>query len=925
MTTGRAAWYAGPSMASRRSAGGVARPRRAAGGSGGPELRVPDPPDRFVGRRAEIDALAARVEAGARVLTLLGPPGTGKTRLSIALARESATRGLVEGAIFVDLSAATSLDDVVRDVANAIDLRLGGNVDAQAGAARIGEALAARGRTLLVLDNFEQITVHAIATVAPWSAKASALTVVVTSREVMRVRGEEVVEIPPLSVPAEGAAGAAIAATDAVLLLLARAPGYVPQGDDELVAIAEIARRLEGIPLALELAASRLALMGAIELRDRLAEGSLETGRLSGLDVLAHGRRDAPARQATLRGAIDWSWDLLSDEERRALTCLALHRGTFSVDAAVATIAREPKEERVALEILQSLREKSLVARAGQGRVRLLESVREYGLEKLEDREAGLRMARFFGREGTKRLGELRGRHARAALAWLAAERESMLAAHDSIATRDDAEAVALRVDLLLALDAVIARLGPGGAHLGRLDAVIASPALASDATRSTRVLVARARVLRDRGEMDACVRDLESARDRLSGGAVRVELGEAWLAQGRFEDATSELELALSEARRDHDRRAEQRAHAALGLVHHGRGKLDVAQEHYALALDLAISLGDAHAEAQARRDLGNLCLMRGEHDRARAHYEEALARSPGDDLRLEGLVRGNLAILDQEQGHLDEAHAHLERALACLRTVGDRPFEAHLLGYLGAVHHERGQLVAARAAYSRALEVLSEVRDVRLEGVFLAARAAALASSGRAGAAQNDLELAERRLREVGDPALIATLDLHRAQVAIAAAAERGARGESEAAIARARDAITAAEAFSAQSDDVRFAMRMLRRALPADELEIAEGAAWFRVPGREVVDLGSRPTMARVLDALASARLRAPGEPVGIDELVAAGWPGEKVMPLAAQNRVRVAVTTLRNLGLRGVVVFKEGGHLLDASVPLRRVPA
>jgi len=891
-------------------------------------VTLPSSADVFVGRRAELDALEQRLASGTRLLTLIGPPGTGKTRLSIQLAERLAARVETRMICFVDLTPANSGAELVHMVASAVGARLPTGLDDAASAARIGEHLAGRGRALIVLDNFEQLVEHA-ATVGAWLGRARELTVVVTSRERLRIAAEDSVEIAPLTVPEEGADAEAILASEAVRLMLARAPGLTP-GADELEHFAAIARRLEGIPLALELAASRLSLLGIAELRQRLTLG---------LDVLGRARRDAPARQATLRAALDWSWALLSDEERRALGCLSLFRGPFGVEAAVATIARGTADASAALDALQSLRDKSLVARATQdgARLRLFESIREHARERRDDREAPLRLARHLAAHGARCLAELGTRKERAALAWIAAERENLFAAHDALAESAERDlsadvTIALRIDLLLTLDPVLARLGPGGAHLTRLDAALQSSSsdgearaqtLVLDEPRRTRALVARARVRRDRGEMAECVADLTRARDLLRGverSAVRAELGEAWLAQGRFDEALQELETALHEAREGDDRRTEQRAQAALGLVFHGRGQLERAEEKYAAALDLALTLGDAHAEAEARRDRGNLCLMRGEHDRARAHYEEALARAPGDDLRLEGLVRGNLAILDQEKGELDAALAHLKRALTCLRVVGDRPFEAHLTAYLGAVHHERGQLDTARDAYSRALDVLSEVGDARLEGLFLAARAAALAASGRCGQAWNDLEIAARRLADVGDPALIAALGAHRAQVALAAA---GADANTmRAALDEARRARTQAQQYADTSDDVRFALRLLQRAIPAEQLSIGAASAWFQVPGCAVVTLSTRPTLARLLDALVDARLTRPGEPVDAETLFAAGWPGERAQPMSARNRLRVALTTLRNLGLRGVLIFRESGHFLDPAVTATR---
>ena len=904
----------------------AAKPKHATKRATKRTFTLPSSADVFVGRRAELDALEQRLAGGTRLLTLTGPPGTGKTRLSLQLAERLAARAETRMTCFVDLTPASGRADLVHMVASAVGARLQPGLDDAASAARLGEHLAGRGRALIVLDNFEQLVEHA-STVGAWLGRARELTVVVTSRERLRIAGEESVEIAPLAVPEEGADAEAILASEAVRLMLARAPELTPSAD-ELEHFAAIARRLEGIPLALELAASRLSLLGIAELRQRLTLG---------LDALGRARRDAPARQATLRAALDWSWALLGDEERRALGCLSLFRGPFGVEAAVATIARSTADASAALDALHSLRDKSLVARATQdgSRLRLFESIREHARERRDDDDAPLRLARHLAAHGGRCLAELGTRKERAALAWIAAERENLFAAHDTLAEsaerdRDADATIALRIDLLLTLDPVLARLGPGGAHLARLDAALESSStsdarvsLVLDEPRRARALVARARVRRDRGEMAVCVADLTRARDLLRGverSAVRAELGEAWLAQGRFDEALLELETALHEAKEGDDRRTEQRAHAALGLLFHGRGQLERAEERYVEALDLALTLGDAHAEAEARRDLGNLCLMRGEHERARAHYEEALARAPGDDLRLEGLVRGNLAILDQERGELDAALAHLKRALTCLRIVGDRPFEAHLTAYLGAVHHERGQLDAARDAYSRALDVLSEVGDVRLEGLFLAARAAALAASGRCGQAWNDLEIAARRLADVGDPALIAALGAHRAQVALAAASADA--DAMRAAVDEARRARTQAQQYADTSDDVRFALRLLQRAIPAEQLSIGAGSAWFQVPGCAVVTLSTRPTLARLLDALVEARLTRPGEPLDAETLFAAGWPGERALPMSARNRLRVALTTLRNLGLRGVLMFRDSGHLLDPAVTATR---
>ena len=857
-------------------------------------------------------SIDARLAGHARLITLVGPPGTGKTRLALRCAQAVREREPARRHVLVDLTVAGDATELVACVARALGVSLGLARDLEAQKIQVGRALA-RKPTLLLLDNFEQLAASA-PIVASWIENVDTLVVLATSRERLRLRSEEPIEVPPLELPTAAASAADVLVTESVTLLAARAIGYTPVPGDAS-SLAAIVHALDGLPLAIELAASRLPLLGAAAL-ERMLLGDRAT-----LDALGPAPREVTTRQATLRGAIAWSWSILDDAEQRALAWLSIFRGTFSIEAALAILGGD---ETLALALVEALREKSLVARdEGTTRARLLVAVQAFAAEKLAERSDGAelraRVARHFATQAARQRRARSGRHARAAHAWLGLEvgaLEGALAAAESLPL--DRERATQRAELTLALHDVARRIGPAGHDAAALDR---SAALLAHLEPDLRVelVVARANALRDRGDTSAATEVLETEAAASGASIVLSALGQTLLASGRFDAAESALERALSAAHGD--RPSALAAHAGLGLVAHGRGALDRAEQHYAAALDLAIALGEPASEAAARRDLGNLSLQRGALDRARAHYEEALAKRPGDDLRLEGVVRGNLGIIHQERGELDLALAELRRARECLRQVGDRPFAAHLSGYLGAVMHERGQPDAAREAYGEAIEILREVGDVRLEGVFLAARAVVLAERGLFGHADNDLALAGRRLTEVGDPALTAALELHRASVELARAARD--RGDVSAVAARARERIAREEPAIGRSDDARFALRILRRALPADSLEVSVLASWFRVPGRDPVSLASRPTLARVLEALAEARLGRPGVALTWEELLAAGWPDEKVMPGAAQNRVRVALSTLRTLGLRSLLVTDGGGHRLDERVPLRRV--
>jgi predicted ATPase/class 3 adenylate cyclase len=345
---------------------------------------LPTETSAFVGRDAELEALRERLDdINVRLLTLTGPGGTGKTRLAIRAAADQVDR-FTDGVYFVDLITATDSEAVLGLMATAVGV-------ADAAEQSPLDALRRRLRgqqVLLVLDNFEQVTVAAPTLVA-LLAECPGLKILVTSRQALRVRGENVVSVPPLSLP--GARAGALSADqvsqfEAIQLFVERARGVRSDfrlTDDNAAAVADICRRLDGLPLAIELATARLNLFSPEALRDRLA-GSLK--------ALGSGARDLPARQQTLRATIEWSYQLLSPSEQRLFEILSVCAGCSveAVEAVAAGLDDATGEELDALEGLSSLLDKSLIRQveATDGdprrRVVMLETIKGYATKRLD-------------------------------------------------------------------------------------------------------------------------------------------------------------------------------------------------------------------------------------------------------------------------------------------------------------------------------------------------------------------------------------------------------------------------------------------------------------------------------------------------------------------------------------------------------------
>jgi predicted ATPase len=388
---------------------------------------LPVQPSTFVGRDAELEEIRKRLEDEAvRLLTLTGPGGTGKTRLALRVAAELIDK-FDDGAFFVDLSAARDAQSVLAGIARAID------VSETSGKSLLKDLTnqLRHQRMLLVLDNFEQVTAAA-PVVVDLLSECSGLKLLVTSRESLHVRGERLFSVPPLSLPkaVTGRRSAAeLARYEATQLFLDRAQA-VRAGfeltDQNAPAVAEICLRLDGLPLAIELATARIRLFSPEALRDRLS---------SRLSALGSGARDLPARQRTLRATIEWSYHLLEPAEQRLLELLSVFSGTGL--EAVESVAGEIEWPRDmdTVDGLASLLDKSLIRQPdggdGEPRLVMLETIREFAAERLDDRPefsaaAQRAHATYFADFAQRQWEHLTGQRREPALAAMAADIDNL-------------------------------------------------------------------------------------------------------------------------------------------------------------------------------------------------------------------------------------------------------------------------------------------------------------------------------------------------------------------------------------------------------------------------------------------------------------------------------------------------------------------
>jgi predicted ATPase len=864
----------------------------------------------LVGRDQELEHIARLLrEPATRLLTLSGPPGVGKTRLAMELLLREPHTG---DAIYCDLADALTAEAIKGAVARSLNLALEGAVGPAEHLRVLGAALSSRGNALLLFDNVDVAMDAARVLIAELLVLAPDATVMVASRARLSLAIERVVELNPL--PTQKSAGREAPAVELFLERARDACGMDPVDEatrDDVYAIVEA---LDGLPLAIELAAARTSLLSPRELRERM---NAPLGLLEGPD-------------RSLRATIDASWRLLKERERAALRVCAAFRGQFTPALAEAAFRALGIEDGLAQ--LQRLRERSLLKVVeiddGERALRLYESIRAFAIEA-SDEGTSKKALRAVGLScdslASQCLDDAYGPQSHVAVRRLRAEEHNLQAFAEGVDESADDEVLSSAASVVGALLHLREELGPGHAFVNvvlRLAGIVAQRQDALDARKVVAFYLRAAPLVARLGEVEHAERLFAHAAARAKAiGDARIE-GLALVARARASRVRRGMSAAASSALEEAIRLGERTGdHVVLCLAE--KIVADDCQARFDTKAGLAAAerailhagrCNDPRLEARAK--LSQAVLIADTCDWSLAHRLAMDVRSrsgPLDDQRTFGfasVIAGGAALELHRRG---EADGLFSDAMLVARRLGIFRLLGYAKVFYGASLCEQRDVRGAQSAFADAVDAF----EVLGEPVRISSARTAL---GVATALLGRLDEAERivePIRAKATPAqlsMIDTIAIGLSAVRAGQELERGREARAFALLAEARHQLAVTrENFGELVRRHRLPSFVLRLSLrfsdnvvsafapPDGSLGFHEDRKQLRLPDGTVESFAEKPMLWRLACALAEVHTHSPGTYVLRSTLVDEVWPEEKMSPRAAINRLSVAIHKLKKHGL------------------------
>jgi len=666
-----------------------------------PPANLPQQLSAFIGRETELTELRSILNDH-RFLTLTGTGGVGKTRLALELANRVFTE-FDDGVGWIELATLTDPEGIAGHVAEGLGIPV---LPSMQPMEALQLALREK-RLLLILDNCEHLINAASDFIEQLLAAAPRVTILATSREVLNIEGEISWRVPGLSVP-KATEDEHAAEYEAIQLFAER--GRAANSDFRLtaanrLAVIEICRSLDGIPLAIELAAARTKVFTAEQIATRLSDR---------LNLLSAGPRHARPRHQTLRATIEWSYDLLSETEQASFSRYSVFSGGFSLQAAEAVA-----EGSTAVDDLTRLIEKSLLLledHDGDGRYRMLETLRAFGQERLHElpfvADVRRRHFAYFSALVLGAQSYLKGSEQADWLDLLDLEYDNIRAALDWGLSERTADGLRLAHDLADFWE-MRARTAEGQRWLSHYTEQ--APANAELAA----ALVALGRLEIDQGKLVSAeqrlIRAIEIARKEVDSpveAAALNNLGNLAFLQGDFDLALQRYEASLAIRRELGDDAGVSATLSNLGNVARAINRFDEAVARYEQSMEIDRRLGDQVGVSTTLNNLGLVAQARGDVDSARQQFEQSLRlkRSLGDKHGI-ALTLHNLGLVAQYSGDMPTARQLYAESLALRREIGDRAGAAMILNNLAFLAHSQGDSSTARKHFAEALGTFSEV----------------------------------------------------------------------------------------------------------------------------------------------------------------------------------------------------------------------